>query len=188
MSVYLSHHPPRPGHAIVYSITHLQSGLIYVGYTKQSLLDRWQIHRSDAKLNKPASLYQAMHKFGIDMFAVEELEQCGMLIRRERELDYMRNFESWNPEKGYNPPIQELRYLMKLHFLLNPADAAKHALIWEKRRSIVPGYYELYPLPPGYEWIDEERRELEEKAIQGGRLLIDSISSLASPVVTRQAV
>jgi hypothetical protein len=101
----------------------------------------------------------------------------------------MRNFESWNPAKGYNPANQENRYMMKLYFLLNPEDAAKHTLCWEKRKLIAEGgYYELSPLPPEYEWIDQERRALEEKAIQGGRLLLGSISSLASPVITRKGV
>jgi predicted GIY-YIG superfamily endonuclease len=174
---------PKLGHAYIYRITHVETGLVYVGYTIRSLAERWEGHRSDAK-RRPEPLYVAMRESGIHMFVMEELEQCAESIKHERELDYMRIFESWNPAKGYNPPDREAAYLMKLYFLFNPDEGAAYMHLWEKRRSIVAGWYELNPLPPESQWLDIERHQLEAKAMLGGKQLAGSISSLASPVVT----
>jgi group I intron endonuclease len=174
--------PSKSGYAFIYKITHVRTGMHYVGFTDM-LSRRWAGHRSVAKSEKHKNepLYRAMNEDGLHMFVMEKLEECGESIKRERELDYMRELDSWNPKKGYNNPDQEANYARKLYFLLNPGQELKYDTLWERRRGVVAGWRE--PLPRGYEWLEQEQQELDEISQREGRKLMEMVSSLASPVI-----
>lgn len=175
--------PPKRDHVFVYRITHVEKGMFYVGYTEMSLSDRWAGHRAARKREerKNDPLYRAMNEDGLNMFVMEVLEECGAAIKRRRELDYMRQLDSWNPKKGYNGLHEEADYARKLCFLFNPALEVKYTSLWQKRNSVVAGFGK--PLPTGYEWLEKEQQELEETLQREGRRLMETIPSFLSPEI-----
>ena len=119
---------PKHDHGFIYKIRHVGTSICYVGRTEQRLSERWALHRSARKSEKRKNepLYRAMNEDGLHMFAMEELEECGLSIIRTRELDYMRELESWNPERGYNSSTLEMTYARKLYFSLNPSQELRY--------------------------------------------------------------
>lgn len=60
----------------IYQITNLINNKKYVGQTRFSIEQRWKQHTYTA-LNRPKikyALYDAMRKYGIDNFRIQELE------------------------------------------------------------------------------------------------------------------
>jgi hypothetical protein len=174
---------PKRNHAFIYSITHVETGMCYVGFTEMSLSDRWKGHRSTRKTEaqKTDPLYRAMNEDGLNMFVMEDLEECAAAIRRRRELDYMRQLDSWNPKRGYNGLHEEADYARKLCFLFDPALEVRYNSLWQQRNAVVPGFGK--PLPPGYEWLGKEQQELGETLRREGRRLMETIPSFLSPEV-----
>jgi hypothetical protein len=114
------------------------------------------------------------------MFVMEEVEQCGSSIIKKRELDYMRNLDTWNLTKGYNCPNQEANYARRLYFSLNPGQEARFWTLKDREREIADGWRES--IPSDQKWM-EELREVAEISLREGRGLMEMIPSLASPVV-----
>ena len=170
--------------AFVYSITHVGTNIRYIGETKTSLSDRWVGHRSDAKnseTRKSKPLARAMYEDGLHMFVMEALEECETAVRKRRELDYMRQLESWNPKKGYNGSHEEAKYARLLCFLFNPTLEVKYQALWDERKAVVAGFGK--PLPPGYESLEREQHDLEETLQREGRTLMGTIQSFSSPEI-----
>jgi hypothetical protein len=121
-----------------------------------------------------------MNEDGLHKFVMEVLEECGEAIKRRRELDYMRQLDTWNPKKGYNGLHEEADYARKLCFLFDPALEVKYTSLQQERNAVaVFGK----PLPPGYEWLDREQQDLEETLQREGRRLMRVIPSFLSPEV-----
>lgn len=173
---------PKSNHVFIYCITHTGTGMRYVGCTEQRLSGRWAGHRSDRKKEEKKNnpLYLAMNECGLHMFVMEKLEECGKSIMRERELDYMRKLDTWNPLRGYNKPINEETYARELYFLLNPGHETKYYALRQELKSLDEGWREPLPLD---QKLREELREVADKSLHEGRRLMRRISSLASPVV-----
>ena len=121
-----------------------------------------------------------MNQCGLHMFVMEELEQCGKSIKDERELDYMRKLQTWNPLQGYNSPSCEAVYASKLFILLNPGQESKYRNVREGLRSLDDVWRE--PLLHDQK-LRKELQEAAETVVQAGRELMSRISSLASPVI-----
>lgn len=173
---------PKRDHVFIYCITHTGTGMRYVGCTEQRLSERWAGHRSTRKAEerKNDALYLAMNECGLHMFVMEELEECGKAIKEERELDYMRKLDSWNPLRGYNKPVCEETYTRKLYFLLNPGQGSTYYALRQELRFLDLGGRE--PLPHDQK-LREELQEAADTSLQEGRKLMTRISSLASPVI-----
>jgi hypothetical protein len=174
---------PSQDRAFIYSITHVGTGMRYVGETAMSLSARWEGHRSARKSEKQKNdpLYRAMNEDGLQMFVMEVLEECEAAVRKRCELDYMRQLDSWNREKGYNGPHEEAKYARLLCFLFDPTLEVRYNALWQARHSVVAGFGK--PLPPGYDWLEKEQRELEETLQREGRRLMETIPSFMSPVL-----
>lgn len=87
---------------IVYKITNIVNGKVYVGQTIQTLRKRIIEHKNDSK-DAPYPLYRAMRKYGFDKFSFEGLCEC----QTQEELDSMEKFHiqahlSANRKYGYN--------------------------------------------------------------------------------------
>ena len=96
--------------AIIYKITNLKNNKVYIGETIQTLQSRWNQHKS-VSLNPNGHghnyhLHNAIRKYGIENFIIEEIEECDDDIRFERETYYILVYESYNREKGYNYIIE----------------------------------------------------------------------------------
>lgn len=88
--------------AFIYKITNLINNKCYIGKTNETIERRWQDHKlnclKESKEKRP--LYSAMRKYGIQNFVVEEIENCSSEIVEEREIYWIKHFQSYS--NGYN--------------------------------------------------------------------------------------
>ncbi len=86
----------------VYTITHAESGRVYVGQTRNAA-SRWKSHLYSAAANHRALLYSAIRTYGAGAFVFEVVRECDTLneaILAEKELIGRHN--SRHPDHGYN--------------------------------------------------------------------------------------
>lgn len=90
--------------AIIYKITNLVNGKLYIGQTSKTLDLRFRQHQVAAfTLNLKYPLYRAMRKYGIENFKIELVEEVVTEQINEREQFYIKQYESFAPlGKGYN--------------------------------------------------------------------------------------
>lgn len=89
---------------VVYKITNVKNGKIYVGQTTLNLKERWRIHKFCAENpDKCANtrLSRAMRKHGVDSFKIEILERCGSVNELyDREVYWINTLNC--VKMGYN--------------------------------------------------------------------------------------
>lgn len=85
---------------IIYKITNLLNGKVYIGQTRTPLRQRMYKHYSRAKSNEATGIDKAMGKYGKENFQVEILEFCDDDVLDEKERYYIKEFDSY--DKGYN--------------------------------------------------------------------------------------
>jgi len=83
----------------VYLITNIVNGKRYVGQTKQSLAQRWNMHVAK---NHCCYLYNAIHKYGRKNFNIEALVEVSTReLANEFEIEYISRYKTMFPN-GYN--------------------------------------------------------------------------------------
>jgi group I intron endonuclease len=88
---------------IIYLITCLVNGKIYVGKTTKSLGERWASHLAAVSRGKRSRLYAAIHKHGSSSFFVEMIDSTDNLDELDDlERKWIANKNSNNPLYGYN--------------------------------------------------------------------------------------
>ena len=85
---------------VIYKITCLINGKIYVGKTKQKLEKRMYQHKYDAQ-NGSIGLGAAIAKYGWENFTAEVIEECPVELLNEREIFWIDELNSKAPN-GYN--------------------------------------------------------------------------------------
>lgn len=86
----------------IYKITNLINGKLYIGLTTNTIQERWYYHLKDLEKKKSA-LYNAMNKYGVKNFKIEEIEQCTLSNVREREKYWIGFYNTYlDDTKGYN--------------------------------------------------------------------------------------
>lgn len=93
----------------IYKITDRTNNKVYVGQTKRDIYKRFAEHinkalHSDRKNDKALSLYIAINNHKPENFYVELLEKVQGTIKQadEREIYWIAQNDSTNPDKGYN--------------------------------------------------------------------------------------
>ena len=106
---------PTERYCEIYKITNISNGKIYVGQAVSHILNhkryrpyghegRFRCHISEAfssKKNQSHYLNNAIRKYGVDDFVVELIECCEIDKSDEREINYIKEFNSLYPN-GYN--------------------------------------------------------------------------------------
>ena len=88
---------------IIYKITNLINGKIYIGQTIRSLSDRWAEHLRASNNNSYLHIHCAMRKYGANNFSIETIDTA----TSKEELDHkekfwISHFNSTDPCFGYN--------------------------------------------------------------------------------------
>lgn len=93
--------------AYIYLITNDINGKQYVGKTYYNTIEqRWKEHLSDYKKSRceKRPLYDAMNKYGIEHFHIEEVEYVPPEINlEEREIYWIAQYDTYN--NGYNATL-----------------------------------------------------------------------------------
>ena len=89
----------------IYVIRNCVNDKVYIGQTRLSLEERFNRHISDSKLEckQHRPLYLAFAKYGIDKFCIELIEDCDYSIADEREIYWIKQYNS-NKCGGYKVP------------------------------------------------------------------------------------
>lgn len=95
----------------IYIIRNNFNDKIYIGHTTQILCDRMKHHRSNSRPTTKQSsmrLYQAFREIGVENFYIELIENfpCNSVEElRAREGYWIRHYQSFKPDVGYNYQI-----------------------------------------------------------------------------------
>lgn len=88
--------------AYIYKIINQINGKIYIGKTLKTIPERWKEHCRDYKRERceKRPLYDAMNKYGIENFTIEEVEECSPNILNDKEIYWIEQCGSF--KYGYN--------------------------------------------------------------------------------------
>lgn len=92
---------------IIYKITNKINGKVYIGLTTVPLKIRWNGHKTSARKamrgEKNHPLYNAMSKYGIENFTIEEIAKTDNFVELGNlEREYIKKYNSTNRDFGYN--------------------------------------------------------------------------------------
>lgn len=85
---------------IIYKITNKVNGKSYIGQTRYTIEFRWKQHQ-----HKKDNTYfhNAIHKYGVDNFNIEILEECDTEELNQKEIFYIAKYDTF--KNGYNLTI-----------------------------------------------------------------------------------
>ena len=87
----------------IYKITHLYNGMFYIG-SSNDIHQRWNEHRSllNRRLHSNKKLTHSWHKYGIDLFKFEIIEEVNDDKLIEIEQKYLNDLRPFDRKIGYN--------------------------------------------------------------------------------------
>lgn len=92
---------------LVYKITNIKNGKVYIGQTINSVEHRfnqhWRETKSEHRLGKTTSYFHnAFHKYGVESFEISILEEVDNAQLSEREIYWIAKYNSTDRKIGYN--------------------------------------------------------------------------------------
>lgn len=91
---------------VIYKITNKINNKCYIGQTRQNVQDRWYQHRGHKSTNNAELrmvIKRAIHKYGVENFNFEVIEECPEELLNEREIYWISYFDSYR--NGYNSTL-----------------------------------------------------------------------------------
>ena len=89
----------------IYKITNLINNKVYIGQSI-NIQERWKAHRhrpfNSNSVDYDSLLYRAIRKYGLENFKFEVLEECEKEALNDKEIYYIQEYKSSNPNFGYN--------------------------------------------------------------------------------------
>lgn len=93
-------------YAIIYKVTNIKNGMIYIGATEKELEDRKKEHLSNRTHFPNYKFYEAINQYGEKSFKWEIIDNANSLQEKyDKEIhwiDYYRTFIGFNDCNGYN--------------------------------------------------------------------------------------
>jgi group I intron endonuclease len=88
---------------IVYVITNTVNGKVYIGKTINTVQRRWTLHKYLAKCGTAGYFYNAIRKFGSDVFTLAILATANSLEElNQLEVKFIEQYNSRSKKSGYN--------------------------------------------------------------------------------------
>lgn len=86
----------------IYKITNSINDKVYIGKTTKTIEKRWRDHIYQSKRERQynSALYNAMSKYGVDMFRIDPIEECSNDLLDDREKYWIAQYNS--NVTGYN--------------------------------------------------------------------------------------
>ena len=110
----------------IYIISNTINNKVYIGQTIQTLKKRFNGHCCYSKSDRSEYMYikRAIHKYGRENFTIKLLEECPIENLNEREIYWIKQYDSYN--NGYNLTLggQNSNYF-NLHRLEDTVDIEK---------------------------------------------------------------
>lgn len=95
---------------IIYKITNVLNGKIYIGQTTKTLNRRWVEHCWESKHDSKVLFHCAIQKYGKENFTVEQIDvACDRDELDKKEIHWIKFYNSMNRDKGYNQESGGLR-------------------------------------------------------------------------------
>ena len=85
---------------IIYKITNKVNNKSYIGYTINTIEERFKVHIQDSKKYKNRPLYRAFAKYGVGSFTIEVIEEVPDFQLKVKEIICIKAFNTYR--KGYN--------------------------------------------------------------------------------------
>ena len=156
-------------YGIIYKITNLVNGKIYIGQTIQKIENRFQAHVQQAySKNKPKYyLHNAILKYGEDNFIIEQIDKAETVEElNQLEIMYIKFYKTNNPhygynmtkggESGYTREVCQLDLDGKLIKIFPSLSQAKDAVNLKNPTSIINCCINKYNTAAGYQWCYKE--------------------------------
>ena len=88
---------------IIYKITNKVNNKSYIGYTINTIEERFKVHIQDSKKYKNRPLYRAFAKYGVGSFTIEVIEEVPDFQLKVKEIICIKAFGTYR--KGYNATL-----------------------------------------------------------------------------------
>lgn len=88
----------------IYKITNIINNKVYIGKST-NIERRWKEHIRHSKdefTKEKPPIHKAINKYGLESFIFEIVEECEVDFLNEREMFYIKFYNSRNKKKGYN--------------------------------------------------------------------------------------
>lgn len=145
----------------IYKITNQINGKVYIGQSV-NIKERWRRHRTAVNENTNLPLYRAIQKYGLENFTFEVIEECLKKELDEKEIYWIKYYNSINPERGYNLSLggnggshfNKLNYkqLQEIKFLIKNSDMLLKDIAMQFNVSIIA----IKNINQGYSYYDDD--------------------------------
>lgn len=89
--------------SVIYAIKNLVNNKVYIGSSKSHIKRKYEhFYQLKKGIHHSIHLQRAYDKYGKDKFSFYILEECENNIRKDKEVEYMKQFNSAHRDYGYN--------------------------------------------------------------------------------------